>query len=381
MSRNNSTGSFQGFSVFQPALGSSLQWLPVLGSYELDDMIHNFLPGPASIQDKRAHISMDFFEYARQTGETFKFYPVYNASFASTTTDSPASSSALHDSGYGSSFNVSPVVSDMSPCTPSMSASTPASTTSDSRTKSRSGPSQKKPASTVSREPVDFSNHPGMRILTKDGRDITHSASRGCKSKEQRDHAHLMRIIKACEACRKKKIRCDPSHKKRTPTQSQPSRADLKQAKKTKMTTSHDELPTQNFSLETPRSQDFVPSFETGLTDASSFEGLNQNPDDFWQQFVHFDDQAVSFPQQYDFSLDPTGYLTSSNGSSFASPSQSLLPATPSLLQDSHGVLLDLASQEPALPYLNPGDSYGTNYQDFNLYSPTSEQLDEEPQF
>ncbi len=35
----------------------------------------------------------------------------------------------------------------------------------------------------------DFSSHPGMRIMTKDGRDVTNSASRGSKTKEQRDHA------------------------------------------------------------------------------------------------------------------------------------------------------------------------------------------------
>ncbi|OIW30679.1 hypothetical protein CONLIGDRAFT_642743 [Coniochaeta ligniaria NRRL 30616] len=379
MSRKISTSSFQGFSVFQPALGNSLQWLPALGSYELEEMIHSFLPGPASIQDKRAHISMDFFEYSRQTGETFKFYPVYTGSFASATTDSPASSSAMQDSGYGSSFNASPVVSDMSPWTPSLSASTPASTSSDSRTKSRPGQSQRT-TSASSRQPLDFSNHPGMRILTKDGRDITNSASRGCKSKEQRDHAHLMRIIKACDACRRKKIRCDPSHKKRTSSQAQPSRPDSKQTKKA--TVAIHESPGQDFSFATPYSTDSTPSFDTEVTPAGSFDGLNENSDDFWQQFVHFDGQGVSIPGEHDFFLDPAGYVVSSYGSSSASPSQSFLPSTPGL-PDNHGVLPDLAVQEPALPYLNPGDSYGTNYQDFNLYSPspTSDLLDEEPQF
>lgn len=345
-------------------------------------MIHTFLPGPASIQDKRAHISMDFYEFSRQTGETFKFYPVYSGSFAATATDSPASSSAMQDSGYGSSFNVSPVVSNMSPWTPSLSASTPASTASDSRTKSRSGPSQRVTSTSSRQQQLDFSNHPGMRILTKDGRDITNSASRGCKSKEQRDHAHLMRIIKACEACRKKKIRCDPSHKKRTSSQAQPSRSDAKQTKKTR-TATHESPAPQDFSFETPSSLDSTPLFETALTPAGAFEGLNENPDDFWQQFVHFDDQGVNYPGGHDFFLDPAGYVTSSHGSSSVSPYQSLLlPTTPGL-SDNYGVLPDPASQEPALPYLNPGDSYGTNYQDFSLYSPSpsSDLLDEEPQY
>lgn len=54
-----------------------------------------------------------------------------------------------------------------------------------------------------------------MKIMTRDGVDVTNAASRGSKTKEQRDHAHLMRIIKACDSCRAKKIRCDPSHKRR----------------------------------------------------------------------------------------------------------------------------------------------------------------------
>ncbi|KAH8907610.1 hypothetical protein BR93DRAFT_936982 [Coniochaeta sp. PMI_546] len=381
MSRNNSTSSFQGFSVFQPALGSTLQWLPALGSYELEEMIHTFLPGPASIQDKRAHISMDFYEFSRQTGETFKFYPVRTGCFTSATTASPASSSAMHDSGYGSSFNVSPIAADMSPWTPSLSASTPASTSSDSRTRSHSGPSQRS-MSTSSRQQLDFSNHPGMRILTKDGRDITNSASRGCKSKEQRDHAHLMRIIKACDACRRKKIRCDPSHKKRTSSQAQPSRQESKQTKKAKIALPIHESPGQNFSFATPSSLSSTPSFETEVTPAGLFEGLNDTPDEFWQQFVHFDNQGIPFPGGDDFTLVPAGYVPSGNRSLSASPSQSFLPSTPGL-SGNYGVLPDPASQEPALPYLNPGDSYGTNYQDFSLYSPspTFEPLDEEPQF
>ena len=43
--------------------------------------------------------------------------------------------------------------------------------------------------------------------MTKDGIDVTNSAGRGTKTKEQREHAHLMRIMKACDACKKKKIR------------------------------------------------------------------------------------------------------------------------------------------------------------------------------
>jgi len=48
---------------------------------------------------------------------------------------------------------------------------------------------------------------PGFSIMTKDGIDVTNSAGRVTKSKEQREHAHLMRIMKACDSCKKKKIR------------------------------------------------------------------------------------------------------------------------------------------------------------------------------
>jgi hypothetical protein len=48
---------------------------------------------------------------------------------------------------------------------------------------------------------------PGFSIMTKDGIDVTNSAGRGTKTKEQREHAHLMRIMKACDSCKKKKIR------------------------------------------------------------------------------------------------------------------------------------------------------------------------------
>lgn len=184
-----------------------------------------------------------------------------------------------------------------------------------------------------------------------------------------------MRIIKACDACKRKKIRCDPSHKKRTAPQTQSSRAHLPQTMKAKMATH--ESPTIDFSVTTPSSAVSIPSFEAELAAANSFEGLNENPDDFWQQFVHFDNQAISLPEDYDSFLNPAGYVTSSNGSSSASPSHSFIPSTPALPHN-YGVLPDL--QEPALPYLHPGDSHGTNYQDFNLYSPASDLLDEEPQ-
>ncbi|KAK1769005.1 hypothetical protein QBC33DRAFT_534475 [Phialemonium atrogriseum] len=377
MSRNNSTTSLlQGFSVFQPTLGATLQWLPALGSKELDNMINAFFPGSCSIQDKRAHISMDFFEYSRQTGEKFKFYPVLADSHSSTTAPSPASSSAMHDSGYGSSFNLSPVaVSDMSPWVYPLSF-TPAPTTSQPRTNSRSSP--KKKSAVPSSQQADFSSLPGMRIMTKDGRDVTNSASRGCKTKEQRDHAHLMRIIKACDSCRRKKIRCDPSHKKRNASQAQPSQPVSRPAKKAKVTV-HDK-PLVDFGSAGLSLLVADPSLELDLASADlALQSFADPADDLWEQFVCFGQETPLFSDNYDFFSDPAGHLSSSSGSSSTSPSQLFTPSTLIPSAAACGLPPGSPSLEPTLPYLNP-DGHGSSYVDFNLYSPVSDFLDEELQ-
>ncbi|KAK3367169.1 hypothetical protein B0T24DRAFT_506402, partial [Lasiosphaeria ovina] len=388
MSRQSSTNAFQGFSVFQSSLGEALQWLPAVGTQELDDMINALLPGPNSIQDKRAHISMDFFAYATQTGETFKFYSVPVSAAA----PSPASSAALYDSGYGSSFNVSPIVSDLNPWTQSPASFAPATSFEDAHASSSSRSSSKKASTSSSRQPTtDFATHPGMRIMTKDGRDVTNSASRGCKTKEQRDHAHLMRIIKACDACRRKKIRCDPTHKNRTASkraapQSSPQ-VEVKPAKKSKKTT---EPPTIGFPGLTP---DFAVSnaFESPETTSpfTPFEGsFPEDPEAFWDQFFLFDQDSNALDSQYTPDLyellnNPQSFSPSS-GSSSTSPSQVFTPYThapPGLSPTiaSEIINLEASSQDPALPYLNPGVAHGTNYVDFNLYSPASDSsLDDE---
>ncbi|KAK3331167.1 hypothetical protein B0H66DRAFT_91945 [Apodospora peruviana] len=389
MSRHNSTGAFQGFSVVQPTLGAALQWLPALGTQELDDMINAFLPGPSSIQDKRAHISMDFFEYSRQTGETFKFYPVSSKSFASATTASPASSAGLYDSGYGSNFNVSPVVaSDSNLWTQSPVTYAPSVSFSETNARSPRSSTSRRPAASSSRQQTtDFSNHPGMRIMTKDGRDVTNSASRGCKSKEQRDHAHLMRIIKACDACKRKKIRCDPSHKKRPASQASPVHSEQKPTKKSKKQQKADPPPVgiNEFSL------DFLTTDDLEIPQTTSsfppFEASSESLDQLWDQFVQEDSGifTTDFTDfNYDFFNDPLGYVTPSTGSSSASPSQVFTPYTPAPPGPSPTVVVEsvpeLVPSDPAPPYLNPGVPHGTDYVDFNLYSPPADFfLDEEP--
>ncbi|KAL2259846.1 hypothetical protein VTK26DRAFT_6327 [Humicola hyalothermophila] len=379
MARHGSVAAYSGFSVCQPALGAALQWLPAIGTPELDDMIHAFLPGPASIQDKRAHISMDFFEYSRQTGENFKFYPVPSAAFTPATA-SPAS--------FTSGLNHSPVLSDHGSWTQSPATFVPSPV--DVRTKPRASVSKKSSASSSRQHANDFANHPGMRILTKDGRDVTNSASRGCKTKEQRDHAHLMRIIKACDSCRRKKVRCDPSHKKRSASQASPSQTELKPAKKPKKTEepprvavagSADEFLVAD-ALDAPETTLSFPTFEP------------QEFEEFWNDFITFDPQPTAVHQHmsndflFDGSIDSVDSFSSSTGSSSASPSQVFTPTTsavsrtsPSLSSD---VAVDVAADaecslhNPTVPYLNPGVAHGTNYVDFNLFSPSPDSFDDD---
>ncbi|KAL2121809.1 hypothetical protein VTJ04DRAFT_2264 [Mycothermus thermophilus] len=388
MARQGSVGAFSGFSVCQPALGAALIWLPALGTPELDEMIHALLPGPASIQDKRAHISMDFFEYSRRTGENFKFYPVPTAPATSVTASPATSVSTFVDSGYSSSFGNSPVLSEGS------WAQSPAA--SEARPKARASVS-KKSAVTSRASTIDFSNHPGMRILTKDGRDVTNSASRGCKTKEQRDHAHLMRIIKACDTCRRKKVRCDPSHRKRAAASlASVQQQEQKPAKRTK---------TAAQASSSPSAVDVPVDFAAGPTAAPAPEAVAvpavdlSFPDDLalWNEFVTLDQDQVALaaaaaePVFDDFvfdNFDLDSFVSPSVGSSATSPSQILTPYTPAGSRGSPATTnispVDVVADgglDLNLPYLNPGVALGTDYVDFNLYSPPAEVLDEDPVF
>ncbi|KAL2198833.1 hypothetical protein P885DRAFT_33109 [Corynascus similis CBS 632.67] len=387
MARHGSVGAFSGFSVCQPALGATLQWLPAIGTAELDDMINALLPGPASIQDKRAHISMDFFEHSRRTGETFKFYPVPAGSFTSATA-SPATS-ALYDSGYASSFNHSPVLSEQGSWTQSPAPFAPAVT--DVKAKPRSSSSKKSSASSSRQQTVDFANHPGMRILTKDGRDVTNSASRGCKTKEQRDHAHLMRIIKACDSCKKKKVRCDPSHRKRNASQTSTAQPEQKPAKRVKKAEETTRVATFDAPIDFTVAEPFA-------GEELSFPSLDascpQESEDFWNEFITLDQEPIAAAPVpaldefiFDSFTDIPGFFSPSSDSSATSPSQILTPVTPERAGTSPVVASDFAidvagefsQQDPTVPYLNPGVAHGTNYLDFNLYSPGPEVSDEDP--
>ncbi|GKU22106.1 unnamed protein product [Fusarium langsethiae] len=342
----NSNTLPQGFSVFQPALGAQLQFFPAIGTRELDELVNAYIPGPASTQEKRATVSLDYFEYAHLTGQTFKFYPVYTLSAS---VESPAGASPLQDSGYGS-FNTSPVTSnwDWSHVNTAFSR-------------------RSSPKSTASQQPADFSNLPGMKIMTKDGRDVTNSASRGSKTKEQRDHAHLMRIIKACESCKKKKIRCDPSHKKRgvASTVAQPAKV----IKKTKTV-----APEAKVSVV---AQDaFAGQMTTPELDFSvNLDNLNASAEsegDAWEQFI----QYPAVDDSYDFFNDPEGYFSPQSSSSVSE--YSAKPVTPTTGEDllrrprvtTDVEVADLCDSAAYLPFNQVDINH--DYVDFNLYSPES---------
>ncbi|ETS03375.1 hypothetical protein M419DRAFT_140798 [Trichoderma reesei RUT C-30] len=374
----------QGFSVYQPQLGAQLQFFPALGTQELDDMINAYIPGSAPLKEKRATISLDFLEHSQLTGQTFKFYPVYYSS-------SPVAASPVNSIAASSSFsNASPANSalDWSQASASPSVSS-RSSVSKSRKASKSG-------SLVARYPaVDLSHLPGMKIMTKDGQDITDSASRGSKTKEQRDHAHLMRIIKACDSCRRKKIRCDPDHKKRPASQAQPQSA-AKSAKKARTTPPAAASPAPAASSTPPPQKTApasvaistlddnppIPTSLLGLDPTFTFTGLdglqsNDQMFESWEEFVQYPPADVD--DSYDFFLDPEGYFSSQSSatSSSASPPKALTPASQQDVQAAAGPEeregLSSQSASPQLPFMQDKSTTASgSYTDFNLFSPSS---------
>ena len=373
---NTNVNNLMGFSVHQPSVGAQLQFFPPMGSQQLDEMIDAYVPGNASILDKRAAVTCEFFQYSNATGELFKFFMV----FPSRTSESFESPISLNDSGYGS-HNTSPVMSE-----------TQWASTSTSKSKARS--SSKKVAV------ADFSHLPGMKIMTKDGLDVTNSASRGCKTKEQRDHAHLMRIIKACDSCRRKKIRCDPSHKKRSSHSQSPEPKPSKKIKKASIArqTAPTSVSNQDalFSLALSADVDqSVPQpnypFDWSM---SSLESIPADEVDIfaetesWDQFINYGDESVTTQDNYDLNAyrsSPTNTISTNTNS----PSQPFTPNGRGLGSDVYDFAsageataigrVDYAAtfadneRAPALPYLTPGGvENGNNYVDFNLYSPSS---------
>jgi hypothetical protein len=219
-----------------------------------------------------------------------------------------------------------------------------------------------------------------MRILTKDGRDVTNSAGRGSKTKEQRDHAHLMRVIKACDACRRKKTRCDPSHKRRTtsssrgqPHSQRPSESSVRSTKKAR-TAKRTAAPEPQVEASATTAHSLLDNEALLDTPTGSYDSISETPDDFWLQYVNFEGPAP-FPEEYNLA-NPFGSFSSHSASENASPLQPLVPFPSAYVNP-----VDLSAvtpQEPRLPYLQSDGLVGTDYVDFNLYSPASDFVEED---
>ncbi|PHH75827.1 hypothetical protein CDD82_4270 [Ophiocordyceps australis] len=310
-----------GFGVFQSAPGAQLEFSPPMGTRELDGLLHAYIPTSAPITDKRASISCDFFYTLRQTGQTYKFYPVSlpatPSSAPSTTTTSPSSDSSSSSSPFATSTSPFAASWDWSAATASSASSTRAS--------QRGSQSKPKPQSLPSRHQTrDYSSLPGMKILTRDGRDVTNSTSRGCKTKEQRDHAHLMRIIKACPDCRRKKIRCDPSHKKRASDTQRPQPTTRARARKKTGESLQSQWPVSESLavLQMKERLDTEPASPTAVSNSlwpastldfdfdflplPGFESAGDKelscPTDWWEQFIEY--QPAEFIPQVDMFMD-----------------------------------------------------------------------------
>ncbi|KAL5627437.1 hypothetical protein BROUX41_003590 [Berkeleyomyces rouxiae] len=207
------SGTIQiGFHVFQASLGSPLEFHPAQGTALLSEMIDAYVPGNGSIGEKTSIVSIDFFLHAQATGELLKFYalPAGALMNSPSLTSTPSSSSS--------------VVSPAQPTWNWPSSMSKTATARISKPSPRTLARKYKPLASASAFPAsarstttDLSQIPGMKILTKDGVDVTNSASRGSKTQEQRDHAHMMRRVGACDACRRKKVRCDPAHRTSLP--------------------------------------------------------------------------------------------------------------------------------------------------------------------
>ncbi|KAI1813144.1 hypothetical protein GGS20DRAFT_495739 [Poronia punctata] len=350
--RNGSANSLMGFSVQQPVIGAALQFFPALGTKQLDDLIDAYISGDAPIQAKRAAVTMEFCNHALRTGEMFKFFMVYP-------TLASARASPNMDSGYYSGYTPSPVLSDSNVASPSSFTKTA-------------------PAN-------DFSHLPGMKIMTKDGRDVTNSASRGGKTEEDREHAHMMRKIKACESCRRKKTRCDPSHKR--PTGGASSGRVTKRTTSVRPAAAPPQIACKPGSAIDVSRKEPV-SVEPPTLGSSLLESVHASVDPQlmdWEQYIMYPDESTADPEipyDYDFFRDPARLFSPTINESFSSSSTtpSQMPITP-IDRDLH--LVDGSTNghdhKPILPYLNPGGvESGSNYMDFNLYSPASSFLDDD---
>jgi hypothetical protein len=183
------------FTITQFALGSPLQFEPALGSQELDNLISNYVPGSTMPQQKRAQVVLEFLNSIDALSYSHPVSIRYHVPQVLTPQMMPRHSSmpSLSTSSPRASYDYSTIKEEI--------LSTSKSTGSLKRSREEVAPPNASSAKRL----------PGFSIMTRDGIDITDLASRGPKTKEQRDHAALMRKLKACGACKKSKQRVGSS--------------------------------------------------------------------------------------------------------------------------------------------------------------------------
>lgn len=194
------SNNFSSFAISQPFLGAPLQFQPALGSAELEQLIDAFVSGSASKQDKLSEVTIDFFNNATvdlNTGALVRRYDVLLSPAPWAYEESPTISQS---SGF------SPPIFTPSPASSATGTFADSGYGSISMTPPTRGRGGVKKARKETKKAAEV-RLPGFSIMTKDGVDVTSSAGRGTKTKEQREHAHLMRIMKACDDCKRKKIR------------------------------------------------------------------------------------------------------------------------------------------------------------------------------
>ena len=194
------------FTISQAFLGAPLQFNPAYGSEELEQLIDLYIPGPGSKQAKLSEVTIDFFNHATvdiSNGSLVKTYIVY-LPYASPASQSSSGFSPQVWTPSSASSSTTPLVESRNASF--SSAATATATASDSssvkRRKNRVVKKRKERKLNLNEASI-----PGFQIMTKDGVDVTDSVGRGTKTKEQREHAHLIRVIKACGECRRKKVR------------------------------------------------------------------------------------------------------------------------------------------------------------------------------
>ncbi|KAG5984685.1 hypothetical protein E4U54_006114, partial [Claviceps lovelessii] len=378
--RSTPSSRLYGFAVSQPALEAPLQFSPPCGSRQLNDMINALIPGPSPISHKRRDVALDFFKYAHETGQSFRYYPVRCVSSAGV---SPVPASPSRDS-ITSSSNASPPTPSCdwrAIFVPSKASSLPRNSSQRRRGLKARG---QRSGYSGSRN-YDLSHYPGLRIYNKEGVDVTNTASRGSRTQEQRDHARLIRERGgACGTCKRKKIKCDRDHKRgfdeiEPPSTSKPNK---------KARTMPPNAPPPRSLLITGVNTDVPVPPTSSLQSGPGFPSNDVeflNPADLALNSL---DQVLQFPdtQELDALLDLNdsndhSSMQLSASSSVASPQKSTTP----LSQQDCGAdpacaSLDSIPQASVfrLPFMDDEFASLIDYIDFPLYSPSSDFSEDE---